>query len=307
MSDLYKLLSPLESIQMAWGLKLRDFRQWCAPTGQKAIRDWKLRRLEGAIIVAKSDMIDDAESMLKAVQENDNAAATNDLTNSGTSVSLPFMITAISAVESPPEREAIIGQSAWVNVIVPTDPLQRVVQLRTTPSTYRCQIAFFCSDPHAASSIANQFLNFWKHEGKRGFDVFYELGSANNVVIKEPWNFRVLENTLFPDKVDVGVKTIYGATVDCLIVGLEPTVVGLGILNDDGYYDDDITDTGEPDGSIPPGLPKVPGTRDPADELNSMVIEADIQENDEPIVTRVTIDPLTGVIIQSEINKGGTP
>ena len=301
MSQVYQLLSPLESIQMAWGLKLRDFRQWCAPAGQKSIRNWKTRQLEGAIIVAKTDMIDDAEAMLKAVMENDNAAATGDATNSGTSVSLPFMITAISGVESPPERDVLISQPDWVNVVIPSDPLQRVVQMRTTAATYRCQIAFFCSDPHAASAVANQFVSFWKKEAKRGFDVSYELGSAGTSIVNATWNFRVVENTLFPDKIDVGVKTIYGASVDCLITGLEPTVVGLGILNDEGFNDDDITDTGEPNGSIPPGLPPVPGSRDPIESLNGVVIEADIKDKGSASTVRVNIDPDTGVITQTRI------
>lgn len=290
-----RLMSPLEAMQQAWGLKLRDFRQWCSPSGQKSIRDWKTRRVEGAIIVSRSDMIDNTEDMLKAVQQNENAKAMGDTTNSGTSVYLPVMITAISAIESPPERDVVQPNANWLNVIIPTDPLQRVVQLRTASIAYRCQIAFFASDPHAASSIAKQFVNFWTHEGKRSFDVTYELGFAGTSIISDKWNFKVAENTLYPDKIDVGIKNIYGATVDCIVVGLEPNVVGLG------HPDDDITDTGEPDGSIPPGLPPVDGGRDPADELNSVVIEADVIDTELNRHTRVNADPLTGEITQTEI------
>jgi len=295
MNKVSRLLSPLESIQNAWGLKLRDFRQWCTPAGQKSIRDWKTRRVEGAIIVAKGSMVDDVENMLKAVQQNENAEAMGDTTNSGTSVNLPIMVTAISAVESPPEREAVIGSPTWQNVVVPTDPLRRVVQMRTAAVSYRCQIAFFAPDPHAASSIANQFVNFWKHEAKRGIDVSYELGFAGESIIKDVWNFRVVENTLYPDKADVGIETVHAVTVDCIVVGAEPNVVGL-----DGY-DDDITDTGEPDGSIPPNLPPVGGHRDPPDKLNSFVIEADIIECEANRHTRVTADPMTGDISQQDI------
>lgn len=42
------------------------------PTTQ-GVYDWKRRRLEAAIVVAKTSMVDDVESMLKAIQENDNA------------------------------------------------------------------------------------------------------------------------------------------------------------------------------------------------------------------------------------------
>lgn len=295
MSKASRLLSPLESMQHAWGLKLRDFRQWCTPAGQQSIRDWKTRRIEGAIIVSKTSMIDDVEQMLKAVQENENAKAMGDKSNSGTSVYLPVMVTAISAIESPPEREIVTGNATWLNVVVPTDPLQRVVQMRTAAVSYRCQMAFFAPDPHAASSIANQFVNFWKHEGKRGVDVFYELGFAGELVIKDKWNFRVAENTLYPDKADVGIKTVHAVTVDCIIVGAEPNVVGLGGL------DDDITDTGEPDGSIPPNLLPVGGHRDPADQLNSFVVEADVIDTAARRYTRVKINPVTGVITQDDV------
>lgn len=298
MSKINRLLSPLESIQLAWGLKLRDFRQWSSPRGQQSIRDWKTRRIEGAIIVAKSSMIDDTEAMLKAVQQSNNARASGDKTNSGTSVYLPMMITAISGIESPPEREIVTDNPAWSNVVIPADPLQRVVQMRTNAASYRCQIAFFSPDPHAASAIANQFVNFWKHEGKRGVDVDYDIGYAGEKIIKDKWNFRVVENTLYPDKVDVGMENVYGATVDCVVVGAEPTIVGLGGL------DDDITDTGEPDGSIPPNLPPVEGNRDPADKLNAFVIEADIIERQTGTQTRVAIDADTGVITQTDIKDG---
>lgn len=294
MSQVSRLLSPMESIQLAWGLKLRDFRQWCSPANQSAIRDWKTRRIESAIIVSKTSMIDDVETMLKAIAQTENARNAGK-SETGSSVKLPFMVTAISAIESPPEREMVIGLSAWENVVVPTDPLQRVVQLRATPVSYRCQVAFFAPSIHAASSIANQFVNFWKHEGKRSFDVNYELGYAGTSIIKAPWNFKVAENTIYPDKADTGIPTVGAITVDCVIIGLEPTVTGLG------GWGDDITDTGEPDGSIPPGLPPIEGGITPPDVLGKFVIEADVIEEEAGRHTRVAIDPNTLVITQTDL------
>lgn len=294
MKKAYRLLSPMESVQEAWGYRLRDFRQWCTPAGQQSIRDWKTRRIEGAIIVSKTSMVDDAEAMLKAVQRTDNARAAGNTTNTGTSVALPVMVTAISAVEAPPEYEIIKPNPNWVNVVVANDPLQRVVQMRAAAVAYRCQVAFFAPDIHAASSIANQFVNYWKHEGKRSFDVDYELGFAGTSVIIDRWNFKVAENTIYPDKIALDPNTVHGITVDCIIVGLEPNVVGLG------HADDDITDTGEPDGSIPPNLPPIGGHRDPPDKLNTFVIEADVIEKDARH-TRVTIDPATSVITEQDI------
>lgn len=294
MKKAYRLLSPLESVQEAWGYRLRDFRQWCTPAGQQSIRDWKTRRIEGAIIVSKTNMVDDAEAMLRAVQRTENALAAGNTTNTGTSVALPVMVTAISSVEAPPEYEIIKPTPNWVNVVVANDPLQRVVQMRAAAVAYRCQVAFFAPDIHAASSIANQFVNYWKHEGKRSFNVDYELGFAGTSIIKDQWNFKVAENTIYPDKIALDINTVHGITVDCIIVGLEPNVVGLG------HVDDDITDTGEPDGSIPPNLPPIGGHRDPPDKLNTFVTEADVIERGVKH-TRVTIDPATGVITEQDI------
>lgn len=294
MSKTKQLLTPLESLQMAWGLKLRDFRQWCQPTTQ-ALFDWKSRRVEGAIVVARSSMVDDAEVMLKALQENRNDVASGDHSESGTSVYLPIMMTAISPIEAPPEYDQIIPQPQWMKGVVPTDPLMRVVQFRTTATTYRCQIAFFAPDPHSVSAIANQLVSFFRHEAKRNFKVLYEIGYAGQNIIRDPWNFRVLENSIYPDKADVGLKNLHVITLDCNLTGLEPVVVGLGAEWDP------VTDTGEPEGSIPPGLPPVVGTQQPPDVVGKYVVEADIKDRDLAGRTRITIDPDTRVITQTEL------
>ena len=299
MSQAIRLLSPMESVQVAWGLKLRDFRQWCSPSNQVALTNWKTRRLEGAIIVARSTMIDDAEAMLKAIAQTDNARAAMDLTNSGTSVSLPIMITAISAIETPPEREQVIGVANWLNVVIPKDPLQRIVQMRTMPIAYKCQVAFFAPDPHSASAIAKQFVTFWRDEAKRSLNVSYDVGYATTLAgttkVGLDWKFRVIENSLYPDKADVGIPNVYAVTIDCMIVGAEPNVVGLG------GYGDDITDKGEPDGSIPDGLPPIGGGGGNEDELNAVVTEADLYELQSRQWTRVNADPLTGIITQTNM------
>ncbi len=318
MSKTSSLLSPLESLQMAWAIKLRDFKQWCQPTTQ-AVYNWKQRKLSTALTVAKTTMADDVEKMLKAVAEKDNAGEIGNKKEKGTSAYLPVLVTAISPIEMPPEREDVIGVSTWQNVVIDTDPLQRVVQMRTMAVAYRCQIAFFAPDPHSCSSVVNQFINFWKHEGKRTFPVSYHVGFAGDDIVKNDWDFRVLDNSLSADSADVGLENIYVATVDCTIVGAEPTVVGLG-----GQWDDS-TDTGEPIDTLPtdpkggkpidpsdpnsplrpikPLIPPIKGRRIPKDKLGKFVIEADIYTNDEPTRTRVTIDKESKVITQKELKN----
>lgn len=330
MSKTYRLLSPLECIQIAWSLKLRDFRQWCMPTTQ-GVYDWKSRRLEAAIEVARASMVDDSEAMLRSIYESDNAKKAGKTKESGSSVYLPVLITAISPIETPPEYEQVVGLPYWVNVVLPQDPLKRVVQMRSTAVAYRCQIAFFGSDPHSTSDIARQFCSFWKHEAKRTFPVSFEIGIEGKEVIRDEWNFRVLENSLYPDSATTDLKNLYIATVDCTIVGSIPEVVGLG-----GAWDN-VTDTGEPYESLPtrpnpnydPTKPTIPldpnnpdgpaindprepipgeygqpigGSRDSYDDLNSMVIEADIKEKGVKQGVRVSIDLDTSVITETKID-----
>ena len=331
MSKTKRLLSPLECLQLAWAMKLRDFRQWCMPTTQ-GVYDWKRRRLEAAIVVAKTSMVDDVESMLKAIQENDNAKNAGYKNKSGSSVYLPVLMTAISPIETPPEYDQVGGLPYWVNVVLPQDPLKRVVQMRSVPVAYRCQIAFFSPDPHSASDIARQFANFWKHEEKRTFPVSYDVGVLEGKAIKDDWNFRVLENSLYPDNASIDLKNLFIVTVDCTIVGAIPEIVGLG-----GDWDE-VTDTGEPQESLPtrpnpeydpekptipldpenpegpainpprvpiPGDKPVEGNRDSYEELNSLVIEANVDDEDSDHEVRVAIDPDTGVITETNVAKKG--
>lgn len=297
MSKTKRLLTPLESVQIAWGLKLRDFRQWCQPTTQ-GLFDWKSRQLKGAIKVAKSNMMNEVEQMLKAVQQSDNAKAARDTSESGSSVYLPIMVTAINAVETPPEYNDLVGQPQWMMGVAPNDPLQRVVEFRTVPAAYRCQIAFFAPEQHTTSAVSKQLISFFKHEAKRRFDVRYEVGFAGEDKITDAWNFRVLDNSLYPDKADIDIDNMSVILVDCVLVGLEPVIVGLGAEWDP------VTDTGEPDGSIPPGVSPLPGHRQPDDVLGKFVIEADVKDKDIDGKTRVTIDPETRIITQKHIGDG---
>ena len=77
--------SSLECIQQAWAYRLRDFRQWCKPEGQ-AVFAWKTAPLKHAILACRSNMVDDAEAMLKAWAENQ-----NDPNKQGSTAFIPVM------------------------------------------------------------------------------------------------------------------------------------------------------------------------------------------------------------------------
>lgn len=287
MNDRYTK-SSLECIHMAWALRLRDFRQWCKPEGQAVYR-WKTAPLEQAILACRSNMIDDSQAMLKAWEENQNSQSH--------SAFIPVMTTAIAPIQTPPEYDQVVGRSAWLDVAIPHDPENRVAQLRSIPSALRCQIAFFCPDVHGAMMISNQLCAYFRHESKRTFEVAFELGFVGDKKLIDNWEFRVLDNSLYPDTAGE-YQNLTIVTVDCTIMGDIPLITGL-----DGAWDN-YTDTGEvgtpekwkdipPSTDITPKKPINPftpvngatvnhpfnpiiGEKTPNRELNAVVIEADI-------------------------------
>lgn len=249
---------------------------------------WKTAPLKQCIMAAKSSMIDDAEAMLRAWSENENAKD-----DKGMSAFMPVMTTAIASIQTPPEHEQVVGRADWLDVIIPQDPLQRAVKMRTMPSAFRCQIAFFCPDAHGAMMLAGQFCLYFKSESKRTFGVDFEVGAHEGKPIIDTWRFRVLDNSLYPDKAVSEYQNLHIVTVDCTIIGDIPVVVGLG-----GSWDD-VTDTievGAPHGHKPiTGKHKVkdgsdhPQTADEVGKLylpDDVVREADVyhQENHTKVV-----------------------
>lgn len=213
---------------------------------------------------------------------------------------IPTMITAVAPIQSPPEYEQVVGRSEWLNVVLPHDPKKRVVSLRTMPSAFRCQIAFFCPDSHGAMMVANQFCLYFKNEAKRTFSVGFELGFADDhqqQKLVDDWQFRVLENSLFPDKVASDYKNLTIVTVDCTIIGDIPIVSGLG-----GEWDG-VTDTKEV--GTPPLHKPIVGTRTPAyiAKQNSVVTEADVYDDVAENHVRLTADPKTLQVRQTKLNK----
>ena len=301
MTDRY-IKSSLECIQMAWAYCLRDFRQWCKPEGQAVYR-WKTAPLEQAILACRSNMIDDSQAMLKAWEENINR------NNNGETRTafIPVMTTAIAPIQSPPEYDQVVGRSDWLTVTIPHDPDKRVLQLRSMPSAFRCQIAFFCPDVHGAMMVSNQFCAYFKHESKRTFAVPFELGYFDGKKIVDNWNFRVLDNSLYPDSAGE-YKNLTIVTVDCTIMGDIPIVVGL-----DGDWDN-LTDTGEvgtPDKwkDIPPTNDILPPTPQNPQNPNNPFVPIGVNPPKTSVNTpftpinggTTTTDDLNKVVIQADV------
>lgn len=256
-------LSVREAFQKSWGNLLINFREWLlADTAD--LQYWKTRPLKEAIAACPSRMVDDAEIMLSEWRKNQNANV------KGMTSFLPVMLTAFDSVPSPPDVSIIRGIPDWIPVILPQDPLKRMVRMRTIPIAVRAQIAVFTDNPHSALMFTSQFCAYLTSETKRILTITLPVGDG----ITDDCELVILDNSLYPSKVSTEAKNITIFTVDVTLNGVMTQVVGL-----DGTWDANTDINGRPS----------------TEDMKKVVIEAGVQDTDFGVDVIVTADEITGV------------
>ena len=278
--------SSLMCVLDAWVHVLGDFRAWFKPETPHGMT-WKQAPLSQSIKGVKAKLIDDVEGMIADWRANKND------TKEGQTSKLPVLLTAVAETAAPPEISQVIGQPYWTDVIVPNDPQERVVQMRTIPKAVRAQVVYITSNPHDASSISDQFCAYMTDDNKRRFAVNYHLGGG----LVSDFKMTVLENSLFPDSAPSDAKNLTIITVDVTMIGLVPHVVGLG-----GEWDS-VTDVGvDPDNGDVGGDNATGGGQKPADQREAVVIRANLHDEEIGRHNRVDADPVTGEITDTEVD-----
>ena len=235
------LPTALDAVKSAIGGVLIDFKSWTMP-GTKAFKYWKKLAPHEAIKVVPSRMVDDVDSMLAKYRQQ--------TTDKGFVAPLPVMFVALAPMMSPPDVSNMRGIPYWLDTMVPNDPDNRRIRLRTIPRQYRVQLAFVGPESDTSQAVINQFCSYMTDDYKRRFLADYELGGG----LKDSWELTVIENSLYPDAVPSGQNNIWINTVDFQVIGLEPQVVGLD------PEDDDVDPGGRP--PIVPGIPNNPNNPD---------------------------------------------
>lgn len=272
--------SSLESVKAAVGRLLIDFKQWSMPD-TKAFHHWKNLEVKNAIKVAPSRMIDDVDGMLAKYRQME--------TDKGFVAPLPVMIVALAQMVSPPEISSIKGIPYWLDTVIPTDPQQRPIKLRTIARQYRVQLAFVCAEGDTCQSVINQFCAYLQDDFKRRVPATYVLGDG----VKDDWHLTILENSLYPDSVPTGQNNMAVNTVDFQMVGLLPQVVGLYQEDGQDEYGEGVDIIGRDDPIIlNPEVSLVP-------QEWASVVEADLIETtgtttSNKSVLRAVADPETG-------------
>lgn len=268
--------SPLHCVQDALiGTVMRDFRRWMMAETEHADA-WKARPLNESVAGCKARMIDDVEAMLADWRKNQNAD------KPGTSAFLPVALLATAAVTMPPDLSQLVGIPYWLDVAIPgqAEGEEHKVKMRTIPLAVRAQVVYFSTNPHDASSFANQFAAYMTDDANRRFDVLYELGGG----VVDAWPMTVFENSLMPDSAQVGESNLSVVTVDFTMAGLVPQVIGLRLDADGNPVGPDQTT--DPDTPRPPGL---------------VVTDVDVLDPPLDRHTHVHADPETGAIDVTEV------
>lgn len=169
---------------------------------------------------------------------------------------LPVVLTAFDSVPSPPDASSIRGVPDWMPVILPQDPQKRMVRMRTIPIAVRAQIAIFTDNPHSALMFASQFCAYLTSETKRVMTLTVNVGDG----ITDDCEFVVLDNSLYPSKVSSEAKNLTIFTVDVTLNGVITQVIGL----------------------------------DGAENMQKVVIEADISDTENNSYVRWVADSVTG-------------
>lgn len=278
--------SSLMCVLDAWVHVLGDFRAWFKPETPHGMT-WKQAPLGQSIKGVKAKLIDDVEKMVSEWRSNSNDS------KDGQTSKLPVLLTAVAETTAPPEISQVIGQPYWTDVIVPNDPQERVVQMRTIPKAVRAQVVYITANPHDASSISDQFCAYMTDDNKRRFDVSYHLGGG----LVSDFKMTVLENSLFPDSAPSEATNLTIITVDVTMIGLVPHVVGLG-----GDWDSS-TDVGvdQSTGDVG-GENAIGGGQKPADQREAVVVQANLHDEEIGRHNRVDADPLTGEITDTEVS-----
>lgn len=173
----------LKCIQDAWYKLLVDFRAWYMPETIQT-EEWKKRDIQTAIKSCPSRMMDDSEVMLAEYRKSQNADVVT-----GATAFMPIMLTAIAMLDQPPDTMQLLPMPYFVPVVIG----DKQVKIRLIAKTVRAQLAFYATNAHDARSVCDQFCTYVQDEGKRRFQVPFDMG----LIILKKAHLRLLRINCF--------------------------------------------------------------------------------------------------------------
>lgn len=162
-----------DPIKAAFGRYLQEFHKLLI-ADTKAMAEFANRDFAKAAVWAPGRIIDQVEDMLASWRKNDTSQATQPKTQ------LPIMIACMGKdfVPAPPEFGRGLGDA--VDVIIPTDPKERLFKMRVVVADIRTQVAIIAADDSTARSIALQLHAYTSAIGNRSFHTTYKLAGIDD-------------------------------------------------------------------------------------------------------------------------------
>lgn len=245
--------STREFVKTALCNVILDFQKWMMPD-TAALEAWKNDPLP--IVVVEGRMIDDIQSMVDSYRKTGTAR-------------LPRLFMAVQRIKEKPDASSLHAVPYDLKTRISTDPQKRNITIRALARAFRVQIAFLVNDPDSASSITDQFSNYFELQEKRRFPVIYQFSED----VSDSWPLTILDNSLFPDSASVEETNLTIGIFDFICQGLLPQVTA----------------------GLDPNQPAA----------WSVVVEADMfKDRPSPYFTRLKADKYTGVRTSEIVTKG---
>jgi hypothetical protein len=140
------LLTPVKGAIGRWvaGFHAQAYRDTPAMAG------WAARPAADACKWAEGRMVDDVEAMLSSVRNNANAAGPS------TNAFSPMLLVAVATEYTETPSDAGVMPLESIPVVLPNDPLNRVIAIDLMSVDLRCQVAMLASEQATVMSMCAQ-------------------------------------------------------------------------------------------------------------------------------------------------------
>lgn len=203
-----------DPIKDGFGRYLRGFHaQLIGDT--PGMREFAGRDFSKAAVWAPGRMADSVEEMLEAWRKNDTSRATQP------KVYLPVMIAAMAKEFVPSPGDFISNRGDWQDVMIPSDPKNRVFRMRTVTRDIRTVVMIAAADEPTAVSIALQLQGYSSEMFNRRFASHFSLAGFDEkwpVMLETPDIFTVPAPTEQKNLTMMTAEFTLRATIPMLMV-----------------------------------------------------------------------------------------
>ncbi|MDQ7977156.1 hypothetical protein QYH69_07835 [Paraburkholderia sp. SARCC-3016] len=168
----------MKELQTALGGYLERWHKHLVPT-TPAMTEYAARAFATSVAWAPGRMVDAANEMLAAWRRNDNIGKTS-------GALLPIALVALAKDYTPVSGDESRQIANEIEIIIPSDPKERIFKLRTIQGLRRGQILVAASEEETARNIMQQLILHMTRVENRYFQATYRFAG-----IDQPWPITI--------------------------------------------------------------------------------------------------------------------